>query len=350
MSKVNKTALVACISDWNATQITKLLESHGIITKFVSSTNGNFFSKLLLKIAVFFNKLIEGNKPFYLSRFNQIIFITFDIYIALLLLILRPQYFFGWSNMSYISLRVAQILNIKSYLYQGNASLKYDIEHELIDCLGFYIKRQSAEQAIAKNIIVESKFVMNSIESCYREKVVILPTPANKIKLKSKTTNDEFSIAIIQANKRKNTEFVLDVLEELSKDLNFTLNIFGGCDISIADKFSYKINIFGSLPKDEYLFKLSSSDLALFPTLSDGGPRALIECLSLGIEVLSSKYCISPDLNVNYLHVLELNKEVWLKKIISSITKENISSNDSSEFIITNQNIQKESFHKALYE
>ena len=355
MPQVKEKILIACVGDWNTSQIFDFSKKTGFKIKLISSFNGDFFCKSILRLASFFNKTFEGKKTFYMSKSNRLLFLLFDWYIALRLFFFKPNYFFAWSNMSLNSLKLAKRLDIKTFVYQGNASLRYDCKRLLVESLNSYILRQEKEQKIADKIIVESTFVKTTVLEPYRNKVIVIPTPAivHKKKAIKKTEKDgnvdSISVAIIQANKRKNTDFALKALEFVADSYKVNVQIFGRCDICIFETKGITVNITGNLPREKYLKKLTDCDIALFPTLSDGGPRALLECLSLGLPVISSKYCIAPDLDIKNLQILELDEQLWASKIKETIVAKKLDF-DTACFIDDLLKKQEAAFMRGLYD
>ncbi len=70
---------------------------------------------------------------------------------------------------------------------------------------------------------------------------------------------------------------------------------------------------------------LRSSDLFIFPSLSEGSPRVVIEAMSQGIPVLSTPVGSLPTTfeNLNEIHFFDFNDPIAIKKLIESYISDN---------------------------
>jgi glycosyltransferase involved in cell wall biosynthesis len=226
--------------------------------------------------------------------------------------------------MSKRSLKICNKLGIKCILFNGSSPLKllrkemYEVKNQntIFDS---WIKYQQEEFDRASFIMVESQFVKQGIISLgiKSNKVKIIPPHVKTHSIQNESINRPFNICTIQINERKGFIDLISFLKTIDDWSNIRLNLFGSISKeheNLVKEYS-EINCLGFLKKAEYYKSLSKMNLAIFPTYSDAGPRALFECMSLGICPVVSERSAGPDHIDDFVNgfVIPINdKQKWV--------------------------------------
>tara|TARA_B110000208_G_C11775666_1_gene431941 strand:- start:234 stop:1508 length:1275 start_codon:yes stop_codon:yes gene_type:complete len=167
------------------------------------------------------------------------------------------------------------------------------------------LKKDAAEIDSAQKHIVASNF---SIKALYYNNVCSgdickVPYGVNHdvfhhINLKL-DINKKINILFIgEINQRKGIKQILEAAKILS-DQNFQFNLIGLGMSNHSELYKpYKnyVNFLGLVSFETLLGQLKSSDVFIFPSLGEGFGLVLLEALSSGLPVISSRNCAGPDL------------------------------------------------------
>ena len=279
----------------------------------------------------FFVNILNINKQSHAYSFLvKCEYFLFDIFVAILILIFRPTRCYLWSGMSLLSLKISKLLLIDTILWIGEEYVprrRLNIPGLLVPD-EYWKNKFSHEVELTKHIFVESTFVKNSIPENFHKKVSIVLTPilfnnlSQHVSVEKSTFDlQHLKIAVVNSDARKNFNFALDVCNRLSNDYKIDLHIYSSQKTSNFVAINKNLNLLyhPMLSRSEFHSSLISNsiDIFLLPSLSDGGPRTLIEILSLGIVSFTSEYCIGPDIKdiFSNIVVLPLNVNIWANSI-----------------------------------
>ena len=334
---MKKQVLVACNGDWYTNLIHEsLLELDFEVSQFNLRQNkdfnyvGNSFLTYLLK---FFSKLviysfhIIPNKYYYRSYRVMIEYLFFDYLVSLHIRESKPDLCFLWTTMSSRSIKTAKKLGIKTVLFNGSAPL-YQFRKDLrkINNKNYVFKKwdklQAEEFTLSDKILVESKIVKNHIINlCVDpEKIFIISPHVSKFKAKRIYSNN-FNFCTIQINDGKGIGKLLNYWKILNNLNNTSLHLIGSVSKNNQRLLHNipNIKLHGFLKKKDYKNVLSTMDVALFPTYSDAGPRALFEAMAMGICPIISERSAGPDHITDFVtgFVIPLDDtNSWIEKIL----------------------------------
>ena len=97
---------------------------------------------------------------------------------------------------------------------------------------------------------------------------------------------------------RKGLVYLIEAYNSLSLE-NAELWLIGSFDKNLLNKITNlkaNIKIIGLVNEFKLANYYNESSVFCLPTLEDGGPMVIPQAMSCGIPVISSKYCIAPDL------------------------------------------------------
>lgn len=359
MKKKNK-ILIASTRDWCTIEIAKFYKNINNNTSILLISGDRSWGDIKLNLFLTPFRLLYKfiYKPYYLSHLVKIENLVFDLLICILIFIYRPKMCILWSNMSHLSLLLCNKLKINSVLYIGEEYLKSSKNRGVIEISNYWINNSYKEILAADTIIVESSFVKNSIPINFHNKILIVTSPINDLfrlnNVKRDNVNNIIKVGIISSSTRKNTKFVISILEILSTDHNFELHVFGDASFftnTILTQINFKIiihpyiKLFTQNDLIKYIEELSIIDIYLFPSLSDGGPRSLIEVSMLGISIVCSPNTIGPDLSkyCSNIKTISLDINLWvlyLNSYIENFNRDLKIKNKINNSIITNKRIE----------
>jgi hypothetical protein len=225
-------------------------------------------------------------------------------------------------GMSKYSIAVANFFRIKTVLYIGEESLDVATRKGIHQVNGRRLARLAAEQEAADLIICESQFVLNSLPAHIRHKTIPIGTLVQHAFIQNETdtvaiqrSNNKFKICVIQTYLKKNVGFIYNIVNNLN--FNVTIDVFGDASYFKDRELPKNTTIHGTIPFAKLKSEILKCNAILFPTLSDGGPRALIESCLLGIPVIASPNCIAPDVIHIFpnLTVVDLEKDEWISAL-----------------------------------
>jgi glycosyltransferase involved in cell wall biosynthesis len=327
---MGKNILVACNGDWYTNLIHKSLIDLGYnVTQINTSRKHNFdyvgnsfplFIIKIISILIKYSFHVIPNKNYYKSKRIFLEYYLFDLFVSKYIKKHKPDLCFFWTTMSLRSLKTAKELNIDSILFNGSAPLKIFKQHLIIiknenTVFDSWISSQRQEFDICSKILVESEFIKRAIMSLgiHSDKIHIISPHVKTHNVVNIATEEPINFCTIQINERKGFYKLLKYWNKIDNKNTAKLNLFGS--ISNKDKkllLPYSnINNLGFLTKSDYVQSLSKMNVAIFPTYSDAGPRALFECMSMGICPIISERSAGPDHIVNFENgfIIPLNDE-----------------------------------------
>lgn len=335
---MKKKVLVACNGDWYTNLIHEsMLKLDFEVCQFNLRQNkgfnyvGNSFLFYLLKL---YSKLVKysfhiiPNKYYYRSCRVMIEYLFFDYLVSLHIRKSKPDLCFLWTTMSRRSIMTAKKLGIKTVLFNGSAPLnQFRKDLKMINNENYVFKTwdkiQAQEFLLSDKILVESEIVKNYLInlSVDPEKIFVISPHVSKFKAERIYSNS-FNFCTIQINKGKGIDKLINywkVINNQKKDIN--LHLIG----SVSKKNQRLLNnlpnikLQGFLKKKDYQNILSTMDVALFPTYSDAGPRALFEAMAMGICPIISERSAGPDHIKNFVtgFVIRLDDtNSWIERIL----------------------------------
>lgn len=143
-------------------------------------------------------------------------------------------------------------------------------------------------------------------------KSVILPdVPLNdrfsnlNIKEKKMKQNDTIRLLFVgRLINKKGVLLLLDVIEQMDKDINFSVDIFGdGEQKNIIEKSIYEkkleniVNMRGSVPYDEIEDAYINSDVFILPSLRESGGSVLVEAMAHKLPIVALDMAFARILN-----------------------------------------------------
>jgi len=162
--------------------------------------------------------------------------------------------------------------------------------------------KRHKEFELADLVLVNSNFTKNSFENSGLDTSKIKVVPLGCPELQS--VNDDFvcsnKLRILWAGTfsiRKGGHYLLKSLDNL-KNIDYKLDIFGKVELNPTDFVSdiNKINLKGSVSRNELLQNMEQYDFLIFPTLCDGFGMVITEALSLGLPVITTDKAGASDL------------------------------------------------------
>lgn len=337
-----KKFLVASTRDWCTKAFAQRMK---IVTDVVVISADRSFGDIRLWILFAPYRLFYSifKSPYYSSYFVYLENTVFDLIISLYILIYRPSGCILLSSMSKFSLRTCNFLRIRNILFVGEEYLVTSNAKGLHNIKTCWIRRAELELFNAERIFVESSFVRESLPVFYRSKTTVIFSPIHSAfeifdgSTKKINLNGPIKFGIVSTYYKKNTMFALRVLENISRYCDVELHVFGDKSFFENSYFEndlpFKIVLHSKVTNiNSYITELSNIDAYLFPTLSDGGPRALVEIASLGSFVFSSQFCIAPDISqyFNNIYVLPLDVEKWVDSIRCHLFSDQVNKNSAS--------------------
>ncbi len=225
---------------------------------------------------------------------------------------------------SFVLQPTRKILNLPLALFlRGDplAAHSSNKRSELIILLDKFIEKKalykvnlfSTSSALLKRVLMRNKNSKIESKHIFRNNIDVLYKPNYK------KIYDSINLSCVGTiDPVKNQVMLLRVMEELSSD-NCTLNIYGNGkdenlirDIIAHKKLTDKVILHGWCDADTIW---RNTDILLMPSVHEGSPNAILECLGYGIPVLASDI---PE-HREILHsegVIELNDiQAWVKKI-----------------------------------
>lgn len=324
----NTKLLIASTRNWCTTSLSRYFSSKNFDC-FTISGDRSFGD---VNLAYFFwplriitNKL---NSEYYQSIFNVIECYIFDCIVCLFILFRRPDCCLLWSGMSSNSARLCKFLKIKTCLWVGEEYLRSSQKRNILSIRKYWVKEIDICLDTVDLVLVESNFVLESLPIKVHKKTHVIFSLVsdnflNPPEIITNSSSRPLRVGIISTSYRKNTKFAIDVLSDIkAKD---------DCEIHVFGDLTYFKN--GPMPKDKikivlnkyydndeaYINALKMIDIFLFPSISDAGPRSLLEVALLGISVVASKNSIAPDLEKYFPNItaLDLTKKLWIDEINS---------------------------------
>lgn len=160
-----------------------------------------------------------------------------------------------------------------------------------------YYERVYKEWELADVILVNSEWTRKMIiqQGAESNKIRILPQPYVPRGKNSKPIKKKKNFRVIYVgavNLRKGVQYLLSAAELLKKsEIEFL--IVGGGEVpeGLLSKLSSNVTFTGHLPFEKVKELLLSSEVFVFPTLSDGFGRVQLEAMDFGLPVISTTNC-----------------------------------------------------------
>lgn len=318
--------LVASTRNWCTKALSSYFTSKGFDCFTISADSS--FGDVSLRYFFWPVRLLKKlwPKPYYECVFNVIECYIFDLLVCIFILIRRPRFCLLWSGMSSNSVRVCKFLNIKSCLWVGEEYLGHSKSRGVLQARKHWLNEIDKALNFVDIVLVESTFVLKTLPDVFREKthVVFSPVSSKFLDLGQEipyADGRSIKLGIIGSTHRKNTGFAVDIANQVAKDQNCELHVFGDLEffengLSPPPKFKLALHEYFHEEKS-YIEALQKVDVYLFPSKSDAGPRSLVEVAALGIQSIVSTNSIGPDLLKFFpnVKVSKLDKDLWVAAI-----------------------------------
>lgn len=312
-----KRILVGSISDWYTSTIVQDLEDLGYtVTRF--SVDDNRINKVLDTILKMLESvLLKVGLVYYNNVGTLLRFILFDFFFSR-----KLQEYEGvivWSGMSLLSLRRANEYGVRSILFLGSENIEklYSrCSYRKGPVFRLYLKRYWSELNRCDNVLCESSFVMESFSDEIAKKTLTYqPTYNRTVTRKIYMSHDAnvLNIALVGLSKLKGAEMFNRFLQ-VTKISGLKFKLYNSCETD-----DHRVENIPNLSKKDFLDSLSKNDIYLNLTLSDGGPRAMFEAMSLGLIVISTKYCAAPEHISNGHNGYLINNESDLEEVFQEL-------------------------------
>ncbi len=111
-------------------------------------------------------------------------------------------------------------------------------------------------------------------------------------------------VTVSRLSPSKNTESIILAMQLLqTQNPQISLSIIGDGEVRIKlEELTQKLNLsgkvvfWGNLPHDQVMDMLTRSHIFVFPTLSEGFPKAVIEAMACGLPIIASNVSVLPRL------------------------------------------------------
>jgi glycosyltransferase involved in cell wall biosynthesis len=234
--------------------------------------------------------------------------------------VLTVHDFMGW--------RFPEMFNVEVPAYKRwEARVRLSVEADILLC----VSRATAEDAKKYLDIPEEKIkvVPQALLPCYRQP----STEEREIARKQfgLEKNETLFLFVGADVKRKNIPFLLDVLEEVNKEVPFKGNWrfikAGGAFSAITQERINNLSIQKAIGEVAFLQKLETAyfaaDVFLFPSLYEGFGLPPLEALACGVPVISSNAGSLKEYAGSGKLLDPLDKTAWVESIIETLKNKN---------------------------
>jgi glycosyltransferase involved in cell wall biosynthesis len=311
----SRNTIVGCYGDWHTISIAESLRQLGLLRAMYitydiprESVQLRSYARSWLgfRLKRRVGNMLGATRAMYQSRFIYEEFQKFDE--AFSRKIKREdRYAFVWSGMASQSIRKAREKNVKSLLFVGSAHIDFQsaIRRSVFPDAGeipeWWKQTLCDEYVIADQIIVESSFAKNTLVSAGipMGKIAVLNPVVQSmpaIRSVSRSEAKPLILATVQLGIGKGTHLLIEWWKKLKLQKS-ELWLFGHWDSSLGtlDSLPEGIQFCGFLKGEKFLNRLRQVDICVFPTMHDGGPRSLFQCMSAGAFPITSEFCAGPD-------------------------------------------------------
>lgn len=314
--------LVASTRDWSTRKIADMIRQAGDDVLVVSADRSFGNIRLGMLFVPFRALSLLVKRTYYESPAIVLENRLFDAVVATLIFVLRPQACVLWAGMSSLSLWTCQRLGIGAALYMGEEHPEPSRRKGIHKMWRYWIRELDTEIARARRVITESTFVRESIPTAFRSKGRVTYSIVSDLFTSAGATrrpqvDGPRRLGMISTYPKKNARFAVDVARRLADDMEIEFHVFGDPHYfeNNPETLPFVVVRYAHLPQGELIENMKAIDVFLFPTRSDGGPRALVEACLLGCDVISSPNCIAPDIRKYFpnLNVISLDVDKWVE-------------------------------------
>ena len=268
------------------------------------------FQKIFLKISYYLNKFF--NISLYIYTINICDLIS-DYIHSLFINKSSNIYILGFGNSTCRILKELKKKNIPSIYFLNNCSDNFFDKILEEENAKFGIKNHTVNTFVRKRVnksIQESDYI-GAISSFQAKtyiddgiidgsRILINPLGVNtKLFKPNPKHNNKFIVSCVANDViRKGLVYLIEAYNSLSLE-NAELWLIGSFDKNLLNKITNlkaNIKIIGLVNEFKLANYYNESSVFCLPTLEDGGPMVIPQAMSCGIPVISSKYCIAPDL------------------------------------------------------
>lgn len=230
----------------------------------------------------------------------------------------------------YIYFKILKFFNVKLIYHIHGAEFHIFYKNSSVR------KRKKIQDFInnVDGLICLSSFWENFFTKNFRPKrVKVIPNIVPDPILISKTSNDKFQFLFLgHISERKGIWLLLEVIEELKNILNdkVVFKIGGNGEVEKLNQIIKKKEInkiaeyIGWVSNEEKIKFLSNSDAYILPSYNEGLPISILEAMSYGLPIVSTKVGGIPEIVKNNVNgfLIEPGNKVELKKALLNVVKD----------------------------
>jgi len=295
--------------------------------------------------------VIDTNKENYSNKLIAYVKILFDIFkntkkvTHISLHVTANDYFFIGPYVVSLSKLFNKHLSLRKFA--GNFNELYDNASSITKFIFNYTLKNSDINFFETKYLVDKFKNLNS-------KTFWFPNVRTKPNIKRGTTYKKRFIFLGQMKEEKGVNEIFKASNIL--DDTYTIDLYGDISPSMKDiDFSkYKATYKGSLPSKQVLEVLAQYDVLLLPTFwkGEGYPGVIVEALSLGIPIISTKLRgIKEMVDESCSVLIEPKNTVHLKNAMELFNKDNyqsMSDNALKTFQEFNSDIQTKKYMEVI--
>lgn len=317
MSSIKLSTLVMAPMNWCVSNALEFAGSDNYIIisgENLESTRGKVYSiGRLRKVAV---------RLFNLTGY----LLAFDLFCSCLVFMLRPKNVIVWSGSSFLTLKMCSLLNTKSLLYCGSASVwKYQpYSFANSSRTSRFVHRLKEEYKMSSQILTESNWAKSTYVK-HSEKIYVRKPKAEIMQgLDGQTPSIDPSYYNIVVPSTLDSKGFSEAIQIASMTSGHIKWHFFGPFRKELDTYHWHGIWHGQTKKRYFLGVLKSADCLVILTHADAGPRALIEAVYFNKIIICSEFCIGPDLLESYssITVVDIRKDLHnIGSIINELSK-----------------------------
>lgn len=305
------------------------IKKYGINKRFVKSF---FFIEILQRVLIKINKILRLN--FYIKIINFTDFVS-DLIHSKFFINNSDVYLIGFGNSALFTLKKLKKKKIKSIYFLNNSSDAFFDQtlHDEYKKFNLPIPKINSSLRERINLSIKNSDFIAAI-STFQANTFIKDglIDKNKIFVTSMGVDEN----IFKPNKKKNKKFIVTTvandfirkgiiyLIQAFNELNLSnseLWLIGNLDKNLSKKLvtlNNNIVFKGSINEFHLPKYYNESSIFCLPTLEDGGPMVIPQAMSCALPVISTYYCVAPDLIKNGVEgflIERRNKDAIKEKI-----------------------------------
>ncbi len=157
------------------------------------------------------------------------------------------------------------------------------------------LKRKDIELTLADKVIVPSEFVKSTLPDQWKGKVAIVRygcptvTPLEETVPASDSQGPLRVLFCGSLGQRKGISYLFEAIQRMGRHVTLTVIGSPTAECPVLERSLGKINWYKSLPREKVLETMRNHDVFLFPTLFEGRALVVLEALSQGLPVITTR-------------------------------------------------------------